>query len=149
MSPGKLNLLVLSRRCALVWLTLFSLSVGIQAAANDEAPLSMADRLAQLDKLDPSQWGIHNGCILLSRVRQINFTDDQTALLKLSGSKQAILRLHRECPGIAKQGFALINRSGRLCERFDSVAVVGGSLSSTGLSARCSIESISPHPGLQ
>lgn len=140
------------RRCSLVGLTiltLLALSGAAQAAEQSETELSMVDRLAQLDKLDSSQWGIHNGCIRLSRVVQINFIDDQTALLKLRGSKQAILRLQRECPGIAKQGFALINRSGRLCEGFDSVAVVGDSFSSTGLSVGCLIDSISPHPGLQ
>lgn len=112
-------------------------------------PTGMAERLRQLDNVDPSDWGIRNGCVMLSRVRSINFVDDQTAILELPGNKQAVLRLVRECQGIARNGYALINRDGRLCARFDSVAVVDSGFGSIRTGMPCQVESIEPHLGLE
>lgn len=115
-------------------------------AANQQPTL--AERLASLEQLDAGDWGIRNGCILLSRVRQMTFIDDQTAQLTLTGNRQAVLRLARECPGIASSGYVLINRSGRLCARFDAVAVLDSRLGGARAGLRCQIESIAPQLAL-
>lgn len=109
----------------------------------------LAERLAQLDQLEPSDWGIRNGCVMLSRVRSMQFIDDQTAMLELPAGKQAVLRLAKECAGVARNGYLLINRDGRLCARFDAVAAIDSSFGGVRSGPRCQIESIQPHLSLE
>ncbi len=119
------------------------------AAAALAEPGGLAERLAQLDQLEPSDWGIRNGCLMLSRVRSMQFTDDQTAILELPAGKQAVLRLAKPCAGVARNGYLLINRDGRLCARFDAVAAIDNGFGGMRGGMRCQIESIQPHLGLE
>lgn len=129
------------------WSLLLLLVLALPLASKESLPLS--EQLAQLEQLDESEWGIRNGCVLLSRVRQMTFIDDQHALLKLSGNRRARLTLASDCPGIAANGYLLINRSGRLCSRFDSVAVLDNSFGGARAGQRCAIESIAPEVELE
>ena len=68
---------------------------GIQADANDgvkTAAPSILERLKGISDLDPSKWGIRNGCVSLMRVKNIRFIDDQSAI-KEKGIAQIASRM--------------------------------------------------------
>ncbi|MBT3671999.1 MAG: hypothetical protein HOM90_10360 [Porticoccaceae bacterium] len=114
---------------------------GIQADANDgvkTAAPSILERLKGISDLDPSKWGIRNGCVSLMRVKNIRFIDDQSAIIEMRGKKKALLRLRRECPGIKRDGFVHRSRGRQLCARFDQFEVID-------MGIPCSIESIEPY----
>lgn len=113
-----------------------------QVSQGEGSADELKTQLDNLEKLDPRKWGIRNGCISLSRIRSINFTDDQTAIVKMTGRKKALLSLRRECRGIRTNGFVHSTRGDTLCARFDVLRVVdSGSI--------CRIESIVPYVELE
>ena len=107
---------------------------------NDDKPirLSIVDRIKSIQGVNPKEWGIRKGCISSSHVKKIKFLDDQTAMLTLRGKKKAILRLGSACPGIKRNGYARINDGIKLCKKFDSFSVLGGTFS-------CRVASIDPY----
>ncbi|MDM3870303.1 DUF6491 family protein [Porticoccus sp. W117] len=88
--------------------------------------------------LDPKKWGIHSGCINTNRIRSMNFVDDQSAILKISGKKYILMTLARPCRGVRRRGISYETRTGKLCERFDRITSL-----ETG--ASCQIKSFEPY----
>jgi hypothetical protein len=89
-----------------------------------------------------SDFGIKNNCINTSRIRSLNFVDDQMAYLDVGRGRQVVLYLSDKCPGIKARGFFQKTRANRLCARFDSFEVID-----TGM--RCRIQSLEPHITLE
>lgn len=116
---------------------------GRPEKADEAQKSSVLEQLQGIDELNPRDWGIRNGCISMSRVRSIDFVDDQKALISLSGKKKkALLTLRRECRGIESNGFVHQSRSGDICARFDSLKVIRSGFT-------CQIESIEPYVELE
>lgn len=132
----------------LLLLFLSSVAVnGTQSSVTDNATnsttkesqeISIIDRLNAINVVDARDWGIRNGCISLSRIRSINFIDDQSAVIQLGGNKEIILRLRRDCRGIGSEAFIYKTRGHQLCERFDSFRLVTSERD-------CFIQSIQPY----
>lgn len=99
---------------------------------------SVVDRLKAIDDVDPKEWGIQRGCVNLSRVRNIDFKDNQSAIITMTRKKKILLRLERECRGIEHNGFVLQTRTNRLCARFDSLRVLNSGYT-------CPIASLEPY----
>ena len=96
------------------------------------------DKLEEIEGLDYKDWGIRNGCISRSRIRNIRFIDDQTAIIKMMGKKKILLTMRRECHGIAREGYISRVRGGQLCAKFDRFEVIDRGIS-------CAIESLEPY----
>lgn len=114
------------------------------AAVEDtvSAASSPIERMQAIGEVDSSKWGIRRGCISLNRIRSINFSNDQSAIIDIGRGREAILRLKRECKGIRSEGFAYKTRGSHLCEKFDSLRLL--------ISKRdCQIESIEPYLKLE
>lgn len=132
----------------LLLLILSSVAVkGTQSSVTDNAAnsttkesqeISIIDRLNAINGVNARDWGIRNGCISLSRIRSINFIDDQSAVIQLGRNKEIILRLRRECRGIGSEAFIYKTRGHQLCERFDSFRLVTSERD-------CFIQSIEPY----
>lgn len=116
--------------------TLFSPAGHSESKVNPAALI--LDQLKAIDAVEPMDWGIRNGCIDLQKIRAISFRDDQLAIIDLRRQRQAVLKLKRECRGIAQQGFTIQTRSDQLCERFTQLIQAKSTIS-------CEIESIEPH----
>lgn len=136
------------RTVLLLLLILSSVAVkGTQSSVTDNAAnsttkesqeISIIDRLNAINGVNARDWGIRNGCISLSRIRSINFIDDQSAVIQLGRNKEIILRLRRECRGIGSEAFIYKTRGHQLCERFDSFRLVTSERD-------CFIQSIEPY----
>ncbi|MDA8782335.1 hypothetical protein N9N16_03935 [Porticoccaceae bacterium] len=113
---------------------------GAQVAEpdNNPEPNTVIDRMNTIGELDTTKWGIRNGCISINRIRSISFKDDQSAIIDVSGRKQVLLRLVRECPGIRTQGFIYQVRGSQLCERFDRLKLVRAE-------RVCEVQSLEPY----
>ena len=96
------------------------------------------EKLLSIKDAKHSDFGIKNNCINTSRIRSLNFVDDQMAYLDVGRGRQVVLYLRDKCPGIKARGFIQKTRVNRLCARFDSFEVID-----TGM--RCRIQSIEPH----
>lgn len=108
-----------------------------------EEPQSLSDRIKGIeDSVNPADWKIHNGCVMLRRIKRIKFVDDQTAILSMRGKKKVILRLQRNCPGIKSSGFMHQTVGSRLCAGFDRFVAMG-----TGYS--CRVGSLEPYIELE
>ena len=108
---------------------------------NDNAvvdSLSIMDKIKNIEPVNPSQWGVHGGCITVQKIRRISFLDDQLAIVYLRGKKQLVLKLRNECQGIAKKGFSYKVKGGQLCPRFDRLKQVQSGM-------KCEIDSIEPY----
>ena len=106
-------------------------------------PQSLSDRIKGIEyTVNPADWKIHNGCVMLRRIKRIKFVDDQTAILSMRGKKKVILRLKRNCPGIKSSGFMHQTVGSRLCAGFDRLIAMG-----TGYS--CRIDSLEPDVELE
>ena len=136
------------RTVLLLLLILSSVAVkGTQSSVTDNAAnsttkesqeISIIDRLNAINGVNARDWGIRNGCISLSRIRSINFIDDQSAVIQLGRNKEIILRLRRDCRGIGSEAFMYKTRGHQLCERFDSFRLVTSERD-------CFIQSIQPY----
>ena len=134
------------KTCALLMLLPFiSGAVCAESAAvedTESAASSPIERMQAIGEVDSSKWGIRRGCISLNRIRSINFSNDQSAIIDIGRGREAILRLKRECKGIRSEGFAYKTRGSHLCEKFDSLRLL--------ISKRdCQIESIEPYLKLE
>lgn len=109
-----------------------------ESATEESQEISIIDRLNAINGVNARDWGIRNGCISLSRIRSINFIDDQSAVIQLGRGKEIILRLRRECRGIGSETFIYKTRGHQLCERFDSFRLITSERD-------CFIESIQPY----
>jgi hypothetical protein len=105
---------------------------------DNENALSILEQVESIKAIEPSRWGIRNGCISVNRISSIKFRDDQLAIIDVRGKKQVLLRLKQECRGIAKQGFSYQVRGGQLCENFNSLTQAQSGM-------KCEIGSIQPH----
>jgi hypothetical protein len=116
------------------------LGEGLQVPESELNPKSSSviDRMNAIGEVDFTKWGIRNGCISINRIRSISFKDDQSAIINISGRKQVLLRLARECPGIRTQGFIYQVRGSQLCERFDRLKLVR-------TERVCEVESLEPY----
>ena len=109
-----------------------------RSTVETENAYKILERLKGIDSVNPNHWGIRNGCISVNRIRSIKFRDDQLAIIEMRGKKQALLRLKKECKGIAKQGFSYQVRGGQLCENFNGLTQAQSGM-------KCDIGSIEPH----
>ena len=99
---------------------------------------SVIEKLEQIEGVDYKDWGIRNGCISRSRIRNIHFIDDQSAIIKMTGKKKILLTMRRECHGIAREGYISRVRGGQLCAKFDRFEVIDRGIS-------CAIKSLEPY----
>ena len=99
---------------------------------------SVIEKLEQIEGVDYKDWGIRNGCISRSRIRNIHFIDDQSAIIKMMGKKKILLTMRRECHGIAREGYISRVRGGQLCAKFDRFEVIDRGMS-------CAIKSLEPY----
>ncbi len=99
---------------------------------------SVIDRMKAIDEVNPKSWGIRNNCISLSRIRGINFRDDQSAVVDVGRGKEVLMRLKRECNGIKTEGFKYQPRGMRLCARHDYLELLR-------TKRICHIESFEPY----
>ena len=112
------------------------------AANSEQTTFDIMERVALIGKVNPSKYGIRNGCILKSRIRSIRFKDNQIAIVDVGRKKQVIIRLRAECDGIKSEGFMYKSRDGKLCQRFDTFKVIGRSMP-------CVIDSIEPYVNIE
>jgi len=114
--------------------------INVNESWNPESQLdkSVMDKLLSLGDINPSDFGIKNGCINTNRIRSIDFIDDRTAYLDIGGGRQVVLNLANRCLGIKARGFIQKTRTNRLCARFDSLEVIDSGM-------RCRIQSFEPH----
>lgn len=120
-------------------LTLFStISFADQDNTVQDRSAEILENIQAIDDIEPSQWGIRNGCIYVDKIRNIRFLDDQLAVVYLRGKKRLLLRLSKECRGIKDQGFSYEVRGGQLCPRFDRFTPAKNGIP-------CEIESIEPY----
>ena len=134
------------KTCALLWLLPFigggSFAESVVVEDAESPASSLVERIQAIGEVDSSEWGIRRGCISLNRIRSINFSNDQSAIIDIGRGREAILRLKRECKGIRSEGFAYKTRGSHLCEKFDSLRLL--------ISKRdCQIESIEPYLKLE
>ena len=99
-----------------VFLLLTSFSVLAEKPNND---------VANLDDLDPLEWGIRNDCISTQRIRNVDVLDTESAVLEMTGGKKILMTFKNTCRGLKHNGFVYSSRTGQLCAKFDSVKVVG------------------------
>ncbi len=99
---------------------------------------SVIEKLEKIEGVDFADWGIRNGCISRSRIRNIHFIDDQSAIIKMMGKKKILLTMRRECHGIAREGYISRVRGGQLCAKFDRFEVIDRGIS-------CAIKSLEPY----
>lgn len=85
---------------------------------------SVVDRMKAIDEVNPKSWGIRNNCIAVSRIRGINFRDDQSAIVDVGRGKEVLMRLKRECNGIKIEGYMYKPRGIRLCARYDYLTLL-------------------------
>ena len=104
---------------------------------------SLMARLGEIDPIDEKKWGIHKGCLDLSRIKKISFIDDQSAIISLGGKKKASLRLGSVCTGIKSHGYMLIRNNAKVCERFTRFKALVGGMSS------CIVAAIDPYVELE
>jgi len=104
---------------------------------------SLMARLGEIDPIDEKKWGIHKGCLDLSRIKKIRFIDDQSAIISLGGKKKAILRLGSVCTGIKSHGYMLIRKDAKVCERFSRFKALDGGMYS------CRVAAIDPYVELE
>ncbi len=88
-----------------------------------ESP-SLIERMKAIDEVNPKRWSIRNYCIPVSRIRDIHFRDDQSAIVDIGSGKEVLMRLRRECRGIKTEGFMYQPRGTRLCARHDYLTLV-------------------------
>lgn len=88
-----------------------------------DAP-SLVDRMKAIDEINPKSWGIRNNCIAVSRIRDIHFRDDQSAIVNVGRGKEVLMRLRRECRGVKSEGFMYKPRGIRLCARHDYLTLI-------------------------
>jgi len=112
------------------------------AASSEQTGLDIMERIAGIGKVNPSKYGIRNGCILTSRIRSIRFKDDQIAIVDVGRKKQVIIKLRAECGGIKSEGFIYKSRDGKLCQRFGTFEVIGRSMP-------CVVDSIEPYVNIE
>ena len=103
-------------------------SAGKEPSANEEPSAnkepSLIDRMKAIDEVNPKSWGIRNNCIAVSRIRDINFRDDQSAIVDVGRGKEVLMRLRRECSGVKTEGFMYKPRGIRLCARHDYLTLI-------------------------
>jgi len=122
-------------------------SANKEPSANEELsaekkPPSVVDRMKAIDEVNPKSWGIRNNCIAVSRIRDINFRDDQSAIVDVGRGKEVLMRLKRECYGIKIEGFMYQPRGIRLCARHDYLTLIRSK-------RICHIESFEPYLEVQ
>ena len=84
--------------CNLIFVSLgASLAVGASSdLANQDSNID-GDNPSNLASssimLNPKVWGIHNGCVSRSRIRHINFIDDEKAIIDMMGKKKILLTM--------------------------------------------------------
>ena len=88
--------------------------------------------------LNPKDWGIRNGCVSRSRIRHINFIDDEKAIIDMMGKKKILLTMRRECRGIKRDGYITYVKGNQLCARFDRFQVIDSGIS-------CAVGSLEPY----
>ena len=119
-------------------------------AAADEASSDLTNQDSKIDgdnpsnlassstTLNPQDWGIRNGCVSRSRIRHINFIDDEKAIIDMMGKKKILLTMRRECRGIKRDGYITYVKGNQLCARFDRFQVIDSGIS-------CAVGSLEPY----
>ncbi len=92
-------------------------SAAFAAVAEDE-PVTVDD------ELDPAEWGIHNSCISLNRIRAVRVKSDHVVFLELYGGKKVMMTFTRPCRGLKYNGYIHSTRTKDLCAKFDSIRVI-------------------------
>jgi hypothetical protein len=110
-----------------VWMATLSLAAITFATEVDNQqvlPDPVLDSSDEFVALDPADWGIRNDCVSRSRIRNIRFVDDQTAIIDMMGKKKILLTMRKECRGIKRHGYITQVRGNQLCARFDRFEVI-------------------------
>ena len=119
-----------------------SLAVGASSdLANQDSNIAGDNRsnlVSSSTTLNPKDWGIRNGCVSRSRIRHINFIDDEKAIIDMMGKKKILLTMRRECRGIKRDGYITYVKGNQLCARFDRFQVIDSGIS-------CAVGSLEPY----
>ena len=119
-----------------------SLAVGASSDLANQHSSIVGDNPSQLvsssTTLNPKDWGIRNGCVSRSRIRHINFIDDEKAIIDMMGKKKILLTMRRECRGIKRDGYITYVKGNQLCARFDRFQVIDSGIS-------CAVGSLEPY----
>ena len=129
--------------CNLIFVSLgASLAVGASSdLANQDSNIdgdNPSNLASSSTTLNPKDWGIHNGCVSRSRIRHINFIDDEKAIIDMMGKKKILLTMRRECRGIKRDGYITYVKGNQLCARFDRFQVIDSGIS-------CAVGSLEPY----
>ena len=122
----------------------FGASLAIEASsdpANQDSNIdggNTSNLASSSTTLNPKDWGIRNGCVSRSRIRHINFIDDEKAIIDMMGKKKILLTMRRECRGIKRDGYITYVKGNQLCARFDRFQVIDSGIS-------CAVGSLEPY----
>lgn len=122
----------------------FGFSLAVEASSDvvdQESKMSDGIPTTEVNSssmLDPKDWGIRNGCVSRSRIRHINFIDDEKAIVDMMGKKKILLTMRRECRGIKRDGYITYVKGNQLCARFDRFQVIDSGIS-------CAVGSLEPY----
>ena len=103
---------------------------------------SILDKVHNISGPDPQKYGLRRGCVLINRIKNIRFKDDQTAIADLGRDIKLLLRLRNACQGIRRDGFEYESRQGKICENFSQFTVIGKQMG-------CTLKSITPYVELE
>ncbi len=98
-----------------LWLMLL-LSVVGPLSAEEDAPVDKVMDPAVDTDVDEAEWGIINGCISHTRIRQVNFTSNESGIIELANGRKVQLTLRNRCSGIRNEGYVHKPVNGRFCE---------------------------------
>ena len=119
-----------------------SLAIGASSdLANQDSNIdgdNPSNLVSSSTTLNPKDWGIRNGCVSRSRIRHINFIDDEKAIIDMMGKKKILLTMRRECRGIKRDGYITYVKGNQLCARFDRFQVIDSGIS-------CAVGSLEPY----
>ena len=64
------------------------------------------DKIKNIEPVNPSQWGVHGGCITVQNPQNFISLDDQLAIVICVEKSNWCLNYEIECQGIAKKALA-------------------------------------------
>jgi len=107
-------------------------------SVSDNEPLDGSGDISEV--VDPTDWGIYNGCISNNRIRAIKVMGVNAAIIELVDGKKVVMQFMGRCRGIRQYGFVYTTKNNLLCMKNHSVRVM-----ETGV--HCEVESLKPYLG--
>lgn len=86
---------------------------------------------------DVAEWGIKNGCIANTRIKQVDFISNHSGIMELSGGRKVMVTMRNNCSGIRNEGYVHKPINGKFCE--------GDMLRVIHYGTVCIVDTISPY----